>query len=126
MSPWISTPVSLLILWGLLQLLDYFCRRGESLFAVTGVMITEVWRRRLLPVSGILLLIGLTLLPLVLAVDPVEPEGRRTLLQYGQGWISLVILTSILVMSCSTLSEERSSETEIDRAGASKRQKGQS
>lgn len=72
-------------------------------------MITEVWRRRLLPVSGILLLIGLTLLPLVLAVDPVEPEGRRTLLQYGQGWISLVILTSILVMSCSTLSEERSS-----------------
>ena len=109
MSSWISTPLALFVLWGLLQLLDHLCRRGESLVAVTGVMIAEVWRRRLLPVTGILLLIGLALLPLVLAVDTAEPEGRRTLLQYGQGWIGLVVLTAILVMSCSTLSEERSS-----------------
>ncbi len=109
MSPWISTAIALILLGLLLAILDRLCGKGGSLGAVTGVMIAEVWRKRFLPVTGLVLIIGLVLLPAILSVDTTLPEGRRTLLQYGQGWTGLVILTAILVMGCSTLSEERSS-----------------
>lgn len=109
MSLWISTLVALLLLWGLLAALQFVVRRGGSLAAVTEVMVAEVWRRRFLPIAGLILITGLVCLPFILGVDSVDPDDRRTLLQYGQGWTGLVTLASILVMGCSTLADERSS-----------------
>ena len=109
MSLWFSTPVALFLLWALLTLLEKICRKGGSMTAVTGVLVAEVWRRRFLPLAGLLLISGLVFLPFVLNVDVSETDGRRTLLQYGQGWTGLVTLTAVLVMGCSTLADERSS-----------------
>ena len=109
MSLWISTLVALLLLWGLLAALQFVVRRGGSLAAVTEVMVAEVWRRRFLPIAGLILITGLVCLPFILGVDSGDPDDRRTLLQYGQGWTGLVTLASILVMGCSTLADERSS-----------------
>ena len=109
MSLWFSTPVALFLLWGLLLTLQFFVRRGGSLAAITQVMVAEVWRKKFLPIAGLILIAGLVCLPFILGVEADDPDGRRTLLQYGQGWTALITLSSILVMGCSTLAEEKSS-----------------
>ncbi|OUU26010.1 MAG: hypothetical protein CBC13_00985 [Planctomycetia bacterium TMED53] len=107
--PWFAALAALFLFWILLRILDRICRFGGSLNAISGVLIAEVWRRKLLPVSGILLLAGILVLPWILGVDLADASERRTLLQYGQGWIGFVLLVVTMVMCCSTLSEEKSS-----------------
>ncbi|NCF98276.1 MAG: hypothetical protein GWP39_02050 [Planctomycetia bacterium] len=107
MIPFFLAILGLLLLVLLLLAFDKWCRVGGPLLALTGVLVAEVWRRRLLPVSGVILIIGQVFLPVILGVSPADEDGLRTLLEYGQGWIALVLLLVTLMMSCASLSDER-------------------
>ncbi|NCF54868.1 MAG: hypothetical protein GWP41_01215 [Planctomycetia bacterium] len=107
MIPFFLAILGLLLLVLLLLAFDKWCRVGGPLLALTGVLVAEVWRRRLLPVSGVILIIGQVFLPVILGVSPADEDGLRTLLEYGQGWIALVLLLVTMMMSCASLSDER-------------------
>ncbi len=80
---------------------------GGALLAISRTLLAEVWRRGVIPVGGAVLFAGLAILPLLLEESSTVDARLQTVLDYGQSWISSVLLLLTMLMACGTLSDER-------------------
>ena len=79
---------------------------GGAVVAVSRTLLAEVWRRGVLPVCGAILFLGLALLPSILEDSSEESSQLHTLLDYGQVWISSVLLLLSMWITSGSLSDE--------------------
>ncbi len=80
---------------------------GGALLAISRTLLAEVWRRGVIPVGGGVLFVGLAILPLLLEESSPVDARLQTVLDYGQSWISTVLLLLTMLMACGTLADER-------------------
>lgn len=74
--------------------------------AVARVLFKEGTRRGALPLAMLILFLGILALPGMLAENRIAEYRLQSLLQYGQSWISLVLMTLTVLLGCATLAEE--------------------
>ena len=79
---------------------------GGAVVAVSRTLLAEIWRRGVLPVCGAILFLGLALLPSILEDSSEESSQLQTLLDYGQVWISSVLLLLSMWITSGSLSDE--------------------
>ncbi len=79
---------------------------GGAVVAVFRTLLAEIWRRGVLPVCGASLFLGLALLPSILEESSEEAAQLQTLLDYGQVWISSVLLLLSMWITSGSLSDE--------------------
>ncbi len=77
-----------------------------SIFAIARTLLAEGWRRGILPVGGVILFAGLALLPLLVEDNSDAAASLQIVLDYGQLWISIVLILLTSLMACGSLCDE--------------------
>ncbi|HIA26945.1 MAG TPA: ABC transporter permease [Planctomycetes bacterium] len=89
-----------------LHLSDRLLRSVGAIGAVARVLLAEGMRRGAIPIALLILFAGLLALPDLLSENRIVEYRVQSLLQYGQAWISVVLMTLTVLLGCGSLSEE--------------------
>lgn len=79
---------------------------GGAVVAISRTLLIEIWRRGVLPVCGGILFLGLAMLPWLLDDSSEESSRLQTILDYGQIWISSVLLLLSMWITSGSLADE--------------------
>ncbi len=99
-----------ILAWSLMALLVMTLLRTRwqdaSIFAIARTLLAEGWRRGILPVGGAILFAGLALMPLLVVDNSETAASLQIVLDYGQLWISTVLILLTALMACGSLCDE--------------------